>query len=164
MKSAFVITSLLALSLSLSTSVRAQEMASEGLRAKISDELQKLVAAANAGDPEAFFALTSNSPNLIIAGDGRITRGLTDVRANLGELFVAHEQYKWKVDAAEVITVGSNVVIAVAPCQFTAVGNEAAVQLTGAITVVFARDWFWQDYKVVHSHRSTGKIGVAVVK
>ncbi len=162
MKSAFVISSLLALS--LSASARAQEMASEGLRATISAEVQKLVDAANLGDADAFFALTSGSAHLVIAGDGRITHGLTDVRANLKDLFVEHGRYKWKVDAAEVITAGSNVAIAVAPCQFTAVGNEAAVQLTGAITVVFARDWFWQDYKVVHSHRSTGKIGVAVVE
>lgn len=164
MKLAFAQTCLFALSLSVPLPIAAQEMASEGLRAKITDEVQKLVAAANVGDPEAFFALTSNSPDLVIAGDGRITRGLTDVRANLNELFVAHEQYQWKVAAAEVLTAGSNVVIAIAPIQFTAVGNEAAVQLTGAITVVFARDWFWQDYKVVHSHRSTGKIGVAVVE
>jgi len=160
MKRAFVIFALLATF--LSAPAWAQEMASESLRETISAELQKLVGAANAGDPEAFFALTSSSPNLIIAGDGRITHGLTDVRTNLNELFVEHERYKWRVSAAEVLTAGSNVAIAVAPCQFTAVGNDAAVQLTGAITVVFARDWFWQDYKVVHSHRSTGKIGVAV--
>ena len=166
MKFALAFTSLLALSLSLSPSapVAAQELAAEGLRAEITAEVQKLVAAANAGDADAFFALTSNSPHLVIAGDGRITRGLTEVRANLGELFVAHKQYQWKIAAAEVITAGSNVVIAIAPVQFTAVGNEAAVQLTGAMTVVFARDWFWQDYKVVHSHRSTGKIGVALVE
>jgi hypothetical protein len=97
----------------------------------------------------------------VIAGDGRITRGLTEVRASLGELFVGHEQSQWTVAAAEVLTAGRNVVIAVAPVQFTAVDNEAAIQLTGAITVVFARDRFWQDYKVVHMHRSTGKIGVA---
>ncbi len=164
MKFAFAITSLLALSLSVSAPVGAQEMASEKLRAEITTEVQKLVAAANAGDAEAFFALTSNSPDLVIAGDGRITRGLTDVRSNMNELFVAHEQYKWKVSAVEVLTAGSNVVIAIAPIQFTAVGTDAAVQLTGAITVVFARDWCWQDYKVVHSHRSTGKIGVALVE
>jgi ketosteroid isomerase-like protein len=162
MKSAFAIASLVALC--LASSVSAQEMASEKLRAEISEKVQTLVAAANAGDPEAFFALTSNSPQLVIAGDGRITRGLTDVRANLNELFASHGQYKWQVSAAEVLTAGSNVVIAIAPIQFTAVGTDAAVQLTGAITVVFARDWCWQDYKVVHSHRSTGKIGVAVVE
>ena len=162
MKSAFAITALLVVC--LSAPVRAQEMASEGLRATISAKVQKLVDAANAGDADAFFALTSGSEHLVIAGDGRITRGLSDVRANLGELFVESGRYKWRLDAPEVITAGSNVVIAVAPCQFTAVGDEAAVQLTGAITVVFARDWFWQDYKVVHSHRSTGKIGVALVK
>jgi ketosteroid isomerase-like protein len=163
MKSAFAIASLVALCLSAPVSVSAQELASETLRAEISEQVQKLVAAANAGDADAFFALTSNSPQLVIAGDGKITRGLTDVRANMTELFKAHEQYKWKVEAAEVFTAGSNVAIALAPIQFTAVGSDAAVQLTGAITVVFARDWFWQDYKVVHSHRSTGRIGVAVV-
>ena len=164
MKFGFAPTCLLALLLSLSAPVAAQERASESLRAEITEEVQKLVADANAGDADAFFALTSNSPDLVIAGDGRITRGLTETRANLGELFVAHEQYQWKVAAAEVLTAGRNVVIAVVPVQFTAVGSEAAVQLTGAITVVFARDRFWQDYKVVHMHRSTGKIGVAVVK
>ena len=162
MKSAFAITSLCVLCLSLPAG--AQEMASESLRAEITESVQALVAAANAGDADAFFALTSNSPHFVIAGDGRITRGLPEVRANLGELFAAHGQYKWKVDAAEVLTAGSNVVIAIAPIQFTAVGAEAAVQLTGAITVVFARDWFWEDYEVVHSHRSTGRIGVAVVE
>jgi ketosteroid isomerase-like protein len=162
MRYAFAIAALLAIS--LSAPVRAQELASEGLRAKISAEVQKLVDAANAGDADAFFALTSGSSHLVIAGDGRITRGLEEIRANMKELFVAHERYRWKLGAAEVITAGSNVVIAVAPCQFTAVGDEAAVQLTGAMTVVFARDWFWQDYKVVHSHRSTGKIGVALVE
>ncbi len=162
MKSTFLISSLIVLS--VSQPVRAQEMASEGLRETISAELQKLVAAANLGDADAFFALTSGSKDLVIAGDGRVTRGLTDVRANLKDLFVESGRYKWRVSAAEVITAGSNVVIAIAPCQFTAVGDEAAVQLTGAITVVFARDWFWQDYKVVHSHRSTGRIGVALVE
>ena len=162
MKGAFVISALMIAF--LATPVRAQEMASEGLRATISAQLQQLVDAANAGDADAFFALTSGSKDLVIAGDGRITHGLADVRANLKDLFVESGSYKWKVSGAEVITAGSNVVIAVAPCQFTAVGDEAAVQLTGAITVVFARDWFWQDYKVVHSHRSTGRIGVAVVK
>ena len=162
MKSAFLIPALLVLS--LSAPARAQEMASEGLRETIAAELQKLVDAANLGDADAFFALSSGSQNLVIAGDGRITRGLSDVRANLKELFVESGRYKWKVSAAEVITAGSNVAIAIAPCQFTAVGDAAAVQLTGAITVVFARDWFWQDYKVVHSHRSTGRIGVAVVE
>ncbi len=162
MKSAFAIASLVALC--LSAPAAAQEMASESLRAEIAEKVQALVVAANAGDPEAFFALTSNSPQLVIAGDGRITRGLTDVRANLNQLFAAHAQYKWQVSAPEVLTAGGNVVIAIAPIQFTAVGSDAAVQLTGAMTVVFARDWFWQDYKVVHSHRSTGKIGVAVVE
>jgi len=164
MKFAFARTCLIALSLSVSMPVAAQEMASQSLRAEITAEVQKLVAAANAGDADAFFALTSNSPDLVIAGDGRITHGLSDVRANLGELFVAHKQYQWKIAAVEVLTAGSNVVIAIAPVQFTAIGSEAAVQLTGAMTVVFARNWFWEDYKVVHSHRSTGKIGVAVVE
>ncbi len=162
MKSVIAIASLVALCLSVPAS--AQQMASESLRAEISEQVQKLVAAANAGDADAFFALTSNSPQLVIAGDGKITRGLTDVRANMSELFKAHDQYQWKVSAAEVLTAGSNVAIAIAPIQFTAVGSDAAVQLTGAITVVFARDWFWQDYKVVHSHRSTGRIGVAIVE
>jgi hypothetical protein len=164
MKFVFAPTCLLALLLSSSAPVAAQERASERLRAEITEEVQKLVADANAGDADAFFALTSNSPDLVIAGDGRITRGLAEVRANLGELFVAHEQYQWTVGPAEVLTAGRNVVIAVAPVQFTAVGNEAAIRLTGAITAVFARGWFWQDYKVIHMHRSTGKIGVAVVK
>jgi hypothetical protein len=164
MKFVFAPTCLLALSLSLSAPVAAQERASDRLRAEITEKVEKLVVAANAGDADAFFALTSNSPDLVIAGDGRITSGLTEVRANLGELFVAHEQYRWTVTAAEVLTAGSNVVIAVAPVQFIAVGNQAAVQIIGAITVVFARDWFWQDYKVVHMHRGTAKIGVAVVE
>jgi ketosteroid isomerase-like protein len=162
MKRAIVISALLIAS--LSASAHAQEMASESLRAKISEKLQSLVDAANAGDPDAFFAMTSGSPNLVIVGDGRITRGLGDIRANLGSLFVERGKYKWQLDAAEVVTAGSGVAIAVAPCQFTAVGSDSAVQLTGAITVVFARDWFWQDWKVVHSHRSTGKIGVALAK
>lgn len=164
MKYAFALTGLLAFTLALSAPVAAQQMASESLRAEIAEKVQKLVAAANVGDPEAFFALTSNSPDLVIVGDGRITHGLSDVRANLNELFAAHQQYKWQIAGTEVLTAGSNVVIAIAPIQFTAVGSEAAVQLTGAITVVFARNWCWQDYKVVHSHRSTGKIGVAVVQ
>ena len=46
-----------------------------------------------------------------------------------------------ELSAAEVIT-ARGVAIAVAPCKFTAVGSDTAVQLTGAITVVFARDWF----------------------
>jgi hypothetical protein len=162
MQRAIVILALLVASLSGPAS--AQEMASESLRAEISKKLQTLVDAANAGDPEAFFALTSGSPHLVIAGDGRITRGLGDIRANLGNLFVEHGTYKWELSAAEVVTAGSGVVIAVAPCQFTAVGSDAAVQLTGAISVVFARDWFWEDWKVVHSHRSTGRIGVAAVE
>ena len=157
-----VIVTLALLIASLSVPAGAQELAGESLRATISEKLQALVDAANAGDAEAFFALTSGSPHLVIAGDGRITRGLGDIRANLGNLFVEHGKYKWKLDAPEVVTAGSGVVIAVAPCQFTAVGSDAAVQLSGAITVVFARDWFWEDYKVVHSHRSTGRIGVAV--
>ena len=162
MKSAFL---LVALSFALlSAPVNAQELASEGLREKISAEIQKLATAANAGDAEAFFALTSGSENLVIAGDGRITRGLAEIRANMNELFVERGSYRWQIGAAEVVKAGRHVVIAVAPCQFTAVGNEAAVRLTGAITVVFARDWLWQDYKVVHSHRSTGRIGVAVVE
>ena len=140
MKLVLAPTWLLALLLSSSAPVAAQERASERLRAEITEEVQKLVADANAGDADAFFALTSNSPDLVIAGDGRITRGLAEVRANLGELFVAHEQYRWTVAEAEVLTAGRNVVIALAPVQFTAVGNEAAIQLTGAITVVFARD------------------------
>ena len=162
MKPTFLIFALLVLS--LPAPARAQEMASEGLREKISLELQKLVDAANLGDADAFFALTSGSKDLVIAGDGRITHGLTDVRANLKDLFVESGRYKWRISAAEVITAGSNVAIAIAPCQFTAVGDAAAVQLTGAITVVFARDWFWQNYKVVHTHRSTGRIGVALVQ
>jgi len=162
MKRAFVISALI-IGL-LSTPVWAQEMASAGLRADITAKLQLLVDAANAGDGDAFFALTSGSQDLVIAGDGRITHGLSDIRANLKDMFVESGSYKWKVVGAEVITAGSNVAIAVAPCQFTAVGDAAAVQLTGAITVVFARNWWWQDYKVVHSHRSTGRIGVAVVK
>lgn len=162
MKAAFLIS---ALSIALlATPAHAQEMASEGLREKISAEIQKLAAAANAGDAEAFFALTSGSENLVIAGDGRITRGLSEIRANMNDLFVERGSYRWQIGAAEVVTAGRHVVVAVAPCQFTAVGDEAAVRLTGAITVVFARNWFWQDYKVVHSHRSTGRIGVAVVE
>lgn len=141
---------------------RAQERASESLRETITAKLQALVNAANAGDADAFFALTSGSQDLVIAGDGRITRGIGEIRANLGEMFVEHGKYEWKLARAEVVTAGSNVVVAVAPCQFTALGDAAAVRLTGAMTVVFARDWFWQDWKVVHSHRSTGKIGVAV--
>lgn len=162
MKYAFAISALFIVFLSSPAS--AQEMASEGLREKISRELQKLVAAANEGDADAFFALTSGSKDLVIAGDGRIMRGLADVRENMKDLFVESGRYRWQITGAEVVTAGSNVVIAIAPCQFTAVGDAAAVQLTGAITVVFARDWFWQDYKVVHSHRSTGRIGVAVVE
>ncbi len=153
---------LLTLSLLAVSPAHSQSLASESVRAEISGKLQALVDAANAGDADAFFALSSGSPNLVIAGDGRITRGLTDVRLNLNEMFVEHGRYKWQVSGAEVLVAGSNVAIAIAPCQFTAVGDAAAVQLTGAITVVFARDWFWQDYKVVHSHRSTGRIGVAV--
>ena len=53
---------------SLSAPASAQEMASESLRATISKKLQSLVDAANAGDPEAFFALTSGSPHLVIVG------------------------------------------------------------------------------------------------
>lgn len=162
MKYAFAISALFIVFLSSPAS--AQEMASEGLREKIASELQKLVAAANEGDADAFFALTSGSKDLVIAGDGRIMRGLADVRENMKDLFVESGRYRWQITGAEVVTAGSNVVIAIAPCQFTAVGDAAAVQLTGAITVVFARDWFWQDYKVVHSHRSTGRIGVAVVE
>lgn len=148
----------------LSAPAQAQELASEGLRETISAQIQKLAAAANEGDAEAFFALTSGSENLVIAGDGRITRGLSEIRAHMNELFVERGSYRWRIGDAEVVKAGRHVVIAVAPCQFTAVGDEAAVRLTGAITVVFARDWFWQDYKVVHSHRSTGRIGVAVVE
>ncbi|MBM4334534.1 MAG: hypothetical protein FJ108_01290 [Deltaproteobacteria bacterium] len=162
MKAAFLIS---ALSIALlSTPAHAQERASEGLRETISAEIQKLATAANAGDADAFFALTSGSENLVIAGDGRITRGLAEVRANMNDLFVERGSYRWQIGAADVVKAGRHVVIAVAPCQFTAVGDEAAVRLTGAITVVFARNWFWQDYKVVHSHRSTGRIGVAVVE
>jgi hypothetical protein len=162
MKSALALA--LLLTASFAPRAHAQELAPEGLRAKIAAEVQKLVDAANAGDADAFFALTSGSKDLVIAGDGRITRGMTDIRANMNELFVERGRYKWVLGAPEVLTAGSNVVIAVAPCQFTAVGDEAAVRLTGAMTVVFARDWFWQDYRVVHSHRSTGRIGVAVVE
>jgi ketosteroid isomerase-like protein len=162
MSRAFAISILIGLFALVSTPADSQTLASESLRAEISEKLQALVDAANAGDAEAFFALSSGSPNLTIAGDGRIMRGLTDVRMNLKDMFVEHGRYKWEVSGAEVLVAGSNVAIAVAPCQFTAIGDSSAVQLTGAITVVFARDWFWQDYKVVHSHRSTGRIGVAV--
>jgi len=162
MQRAFAFSTLLVFSLLVGAPAGSQTLASEGLRADISAKLQALVDAANAGDADAFFALASGSPNLVVVGDGRITRGLTDVRLNLKDMFVEQGRYKWQVSGAEVLVAGSNVAIAVAPCQFTAVGDSAAVQLSGAITVVFARDWFWEDYKVVHSHRSTGRIGVAV--
>ncbi len=141
---------------------RAQSAASESLRNTIAGKLQELLTAANAGDADAFFALASESSDLVLVGDGRIMRGQDEVRANLKDLFVEHERYRFVLDAPEVITAGSGVAIAIAPYSFTAVGDASAVQLRGAFTVVFARSWFWQDWKVVHSHRSTGRIGVAL--
>jgi len=140
----------------------AQSAASESLRNTITGKLNELIAAANSGDANAFFALASDSPELVLVGDGRIMRGQDDIRANLKDLFVEHERYRFVLDPPEVITAGSGVAIAIAPYSFTAVGDAAAVQLRGAFTVVFARNWFWQDWKVVHSHRSTGRIGVAL--
>jgi ketosteroid isomerase-like protein len=147
---------------SLASPARAQEAASSSLRETISAKLQELITAANAGDAEAFFALTSGSPELVLVGDGRIMRGQDEIRANLKDLFVEHERYRWVFGTPEVITAGSGVAIAITPYQFTAAGDASAVQLSGAFSVVFARNWFWQDWKVVHSHRSTGKIGVAI--
>jgi ketosteroid isomerase-like protein len=147
---------------SFASPARAQSAASSGLRETISAKLQELVTAANSGDADAFFALTGGSSELMLVGDGRIMRGQDEIRANLKDLFVEHERYRFVLGTTDVVTAGSGVAIAVAPYQFTAVGDEAAVQLTGAFTVVFARNWFWQDWKVVHSHRSTGKIGVAI--
>ena len=40
---------------------------------------------------------------------------------------------------------------------------KAAFLLFG-LTSGSENHWLWQDYKVVHSHRSTGRIGVAVVE
>ena len=85
-----------------------------------------------------------------------------EIRANLKDLFVEHERYRFVLSRPEVVTAGSGVAIAITPYQFTAVGDASAVQLSGAFSVVFARNWFWQEWKVVHSHRSTGKIGVAI--
>ena len=51
--------------------------------------------AANAGDADAFFALTSGSPELTLIGDGRIMRGQDEIRANLKDLFVEHERYRF---------------------------------------------------------------------
>jgi hypothetical protein len=158
---AFVALAALSL-LTLAAPAGAQSAASTGLREEITGKLQALITAANAGDADAFFALASNSSELYLVGDGRIMRGQDEIRANLKDLFVEHERYRFVLGTAEVVTAGSGVAIAVAPYQFTAVGDAAAVQLRGAFTVVFARNWFWQDWKVVHSHRSTGRIGVAI--
>ena len=162
MRLALVLVSLVALC--SASPAHAQSAASAGLRETITEKLQALIAAANAGDAESFFALASDSSQLVIAGDGRIMRGQDEIRANLKDLFVEHERYRFALGTAEVITAGSGVAIAIAPYQFTAVGDASAVQLSGAFTVVFARNWFWQDWKVVHSHRSTGRIGVALAK
>lgn len=146
----------------LASPAQAQSQASSGLRDTINAKLKELITAANAGDADAFFALTSGSSDLILVGDGRAMRGQDEIRANLKDLFVEHERYRFVLGTTDVVTAGSGVAIAVTPYQFTAVGDAAAVQLQGAFTVVFARNWFWQDWKVVHSHRSTGRIGVAV--
>lgn len=158
-----VVASLVVLcALTFAPPARAQSAASESLRNTITGKLQQLIAAANAGDADAFFALASDSSELVLVGDGRIMRGQDEIRANLKDLFVEHERYRFVLDPPDVITAGSGVAIAIAPYSFTAVGDAAAVQLRGAFTVVFARNWFWQDWKAVHSHRSTGKIGVAL--
>jgi hypothetical protein len=153
MRSQFLVIAVSALA--IATPAQAQSRASGGLRDTIGSKLELLVAAANAGDAEAFFALSSGSSETVFVGDGQLMQGRDEVRANLGRLFVEHDRYRFVLSDVDVTSAGRGVAIALAPYQFTAVGNAAAVRMQGAFTVVFERKWFWQEWKVVHSHRST---------
>ena len=120
--------------------------------AEVQDAVRAYFEAVNRADPTAIMNQYSRNPEATSVFEGDIVRGWEQIRKETDKMAGMAGEEKWAPGTMEVIFMGENHALVVAPVNITlrsALGNE---ELEGASTLVMERaDGKW---KILHEHHS----------
>lgn len=101
----------------------------------------------------SYVDMYAQRPDLIVVNDGDISRGWDALRNGANEMMGTEGTFRISVGAVDVMTVRTDLVIAVFPFVMTVSTPEGPTQVRGAMTLVFERSS--QGWRIIHDHTST---------
>ncbi|MDQ6770523.1 MAG: nuclear transport factor 2 family protein [Gemmatimonadota bacterium] len=131
-----------------------QLLSPEQVRAQVQDAVHAYTEAINGADVSTVLALYSRGSDATTVANGDITRGWERIRAETDSTLPGLQgRFRFALGSIDVVPLGSQHALAIAPFALTAARQGGEAQLRGAITLVFQRaDSGW---KIIHEHSST---------
>ncbi len=114
--------------------------------------LKAYVDAANKADISAMMDMVSRKDGVTSVSDGEIERGWDTIRKSNDEVVGKEGSYKMSIGSIDVLVLSPTVAVAVTPYTFTVATEKGAVQVPGALSIVFQKAG--GKWLVVHEHSS----------
>src|SRR5712692_2757067 len=131
----------------------AQQPSAASIGTEVQQAVRSYVDALNKADAATLVEMYSREAGVTSVGDGQITRGWDAIRSTLDSIAGAEGKYRVATGSIDVIPLGSSYALALTSTIFTVKSGDQAVQLRGAMTLVFKR--IGAEWKIIHDHTST---------
>ena len=122
------------------------------VRAEVQAFVKNYVEAGNKTDVTAMMEMISHKEGVTSIGDGAITRGWEAIRTENDEMVGKEGLYKISMGSIDVLPLGANHAVAIAPHTITLATDAGQVQVAGAVTFVLEKSA--NGWKLVHEHAS----------
>lgn len=134
--------------------------AAQSVEQEVRAEVAHYVRAINTGDPTAVASLYLNDSSASTLGDGQIHQGWHAIANVVRAVYAQVGVIEMTVDSVFVLPLGRDGAVAIARYRWL-VGRKEPQEVTGAITLVFARTP--EGWRVAHDHTSTLATSASVV-
>ena len=122
-------------------------------RAEVLTFVRGYIDAHNRADATALSDAVSHRTDVTSVGDGNITRGWDAIRTETDQITGKEGSFRFDVGTMDVVSLGTNYVLVVAPTTATVNTQQGVVQIPGAMTLVLEKGR--DGWRILNEHYSS---------